>query len=133
MRKCDACGSDEIATVSTKYEGNYTECTKCGKRTYIPSYDELVYKVDALQARIDELEHKNEVLMDSYLESETIDDKGKLVGSLEYFKKHITDLESENKALRLIAGSHSMSELRRNRIMAGIEQFIEKYREGSDA
>ena len=99
MRKCDACGSDEIATVSTKYEGNYTECTKCGKRTYIPSYDELVYKVDALQARIDELEHKNEVLMDSYLESETIDDKGKLVGSLEYFKKRIADLETENNLL----------------------------------
>ena len=70
---------------------------------------------DALQARINELEHKNEVLMDSYLESETIDDKGKLVGSLEYFKKRITDLEAENKALRLIANSHSMSELRRNR------------------
>lgn len=45
----------------------------------------------------------------------------------------IADLESENKALRLIANSHSMSELRRNRITAGIEQFIEKYREGSDA
>ena len=34
-------------------------------------------------------------------------------------QKRITDLESENKALRLIADSHSMSELRRNRIMAG--------------
>ena len=54
---------------------------------------------DALQARINELEHKNEVLMDSYLESETIDDKGKLVGSLEYFKKRITDLEAENDLL----------------------------------
>ena len=86
---------------------------------------------DALQARIDELEHKNEVLMDSYLESETIDDKGKLVGSLEHFRQRIADLESENKALRLSAGSHSMSELRRNRTMAGIEQFIEKYREVS--
>jgi uncharacterized Fe-S cluster-containing radical SAM superfamily enzyme len=57
--------------------------------------------------------------MDSYLESETINDKGELVGSLEYFKKRIADLEAENEALRLIAGSHSMSELRRNRIMAG--------------
>ena len=74
---------------------------------------------DVLNQRIEELTHKNEVLMDSYLESETIDDKGKLVGSLEYFKKRITDLEAENKALRLIAGSHSMSELRRNRIMTG--------------
>ena len=100
-----------------------------------------------LQARIDELEHKNEVLMDSYLESETINDKGELVGSLEHFRQRIAELEkecehwhghyqikstladaqamqlneleSENKALRLIAGSHSMSELRRNRIMAG--------------
>jgi len=52
MRKCDACGSDEIATVSTKYEGNYTECTKCGKRTYIPSYDELVYRVAELERQL---------------------------------------------------------------------------------
>ena len=46
-------------------------------------------------------------------------------------RAHIDELKSENKALRLIAGSHSMSELRRNRIMVGIEQFIEKYREVS--
>ena len=79
----------------------------------------LQQRIAELQARIDELEHKNEVLMDSYLESETINDKGELVGSLEHFRQHIAELESENKALRLIAGSHSMSELRRNRIMAG--------------
>ena len=34
-------------------------------------------------------------------------------------QSRIDTLESENKALRLIAGSHSMSELRRNRTMAG--------------
>lgn len=34
-------------------------------------------------------------------------------------QQRIIDLESENKALKLIANSHSMSELRRNRIMAG--------------
>lgn len=38
-------------------------------------------------------------------------------------QKRIADLESENKALRLIAGSHSMSELRRKRIMAGDKWF----------
>ena len=38
-------------------------------------------------------------------------------------QKRIDELESENKALRLIAGSHSMSELRRNRIMAGDKWF----------
>jgi hypothetical protein len=104
-----------------------------GEPTYAFVYANEPSEIDALNQRIEELTHKNELLMDSYLESETIDDKGKLVGSLEYFKKRIADLESENEALRLIAGSHSMSELRRNRIMAGIEQFIEKYREGSDA
>jgi len=50
---------------------------------------------DALQARIDELEHKNEVLMDSYLESETINDKGELVGSLEHFRQRIAELEKQ--------------------------------------
>ena len=35
----------------------------------------------------------------------------------------INELESENKALRLIAGSHSMSELRRNKILAGDKWF----------
>ncbi len=38
-------------------------------------------------------------------------------------QKRIAELESENKALRLIAGSHSMSELRRKRIMAGDKWF----------
>lgn len=52
MRKCDACGSDEIATVSTKYEGNYTECAKCGKRTYILSYEELEYRISELESQL---------------------------------------------------------------------------------
>jgi len=38
-------------------------------------------------------------------------------------KLRIADLESEVKALRLIADSHSMSELRRKRIMAGDKWF----------
>ena len=50
-------------------------------------------KFDALNQRIAELTHKNEVLMDSYLESETINDKGQLVGSLEFFRKRIAELE----------------------------------------
>ena len=37
--------------------------------------------------------------------------------------RRITTLESENKALRQIAGSHSMSELRRNKILAGDKWF----------
>jgi transposase len=73
VRKCDICGSEEISTVSSAYEGCYFECTKCGLRTYIPSYDDL--------------------------------------------KRRVAELESEVKALRLIANSHSMSELRRMKIM----------------
>jgi hypothetical protein len=38
-------------------------------------------------------------------------------------QKRIDELEAENKALRLIAGSHSMSELRRNQILAGDKWF----------
>ena len=38
-------------------------------------------------------------------------------------KARIAELEAENKALRIIAGSHSMSELRRNKIMAGDKWF----------
>lgn len=52
MRKCDACGSDEIATVASAREGNYTECTKCGKRNYIPSYEYLVARVVELERQL---------------------------------------------------------------------------------
>jgi hypothetical protein len=52
MKKCEVCGSDEIATVATAREGSYTECTKCGKRTYIPSYDDLVYRVAELERQL---------------------------------------------------------------------------------
>lgn len=41
------------------------------------------------------------------------------VQEIALLKLRIAELESENKALRLIAGSHSMSELRRNQILAG--------------
>ena len=46
----------------------------------------------------------------------------KLVESQELITRlqaRIDELKAENKALRLIADSHSMSELRSNRIMAG--------------
>jgi hypothetical protein len=54
--------------------------------------------------------------------------------------QRIAELEAEIKALKLIAKSHSMSELRRLQAQTGwrkmpddIEQFIEKYEEGQDA
>ena len=70
-----------------------------GEPTYAFVYANEPSEINALNQRIEELTHKNELLMDSYLESETIDDKGKLVGSLEYFKKRIADLETENNLL----------------------------------
>ena len=117
LKQCPFCGLNGEIHFTPGRNGVAT-CHICGTEHTLVIWQSRPIE-DALQARINELEHKNEVLMDSYLESETINDKGELVGSLEYFKKRIADLEAENEALRLIAGSHSMSELRRNRIMAG--------------
>ena len=64
-------------------------------------------KIAELQAKIAELEEKLTIKTLENLKGESV----------------LTDLESENKALRLIAGSHSMSELRRNKILAGDKWF----------
>jgi ribosomal protein L32 len=97
---CTKCGS---------YAGTNSYCPQCGASIgfiYIePNAEAKIImqqqeKIAELQARIDELTHKNEVLMDSYLESETIDDKGKLVGSLQYFRQRIADLEKQLKSYK---------------------------------
>jgi transposase len=85
MRKCNACGSNNISSVSSPYEGNYEECRDCGKRTSIPSYEELV--------------------------------------------RQVAELETENKALHLIANSHSMSELRRMKIMTNYDPAPKEVKE----
>lgn len=103
MRKCDACGSNNMSSVSSAYEGNYEECRDCGKRTSIPSYEELVRRVAELESE-NERKHKELIKVNG----RNIDLHAKL-----------NTLESENKALRLIANSHSMSELRRMKIMSG--------------
>jgi len=72
---------------------------------------------DALDQRIDELQAKYDKKCEDYL-----DILKKNTALANDYAEEVSEnvrLESENKALRLIAGSHSMSELRRNRIMAG--------------
>jgi len=100
---CSICGSNMYAGFM---------CPKCSvnglnpsesKLTITPSNSYLYIEpgseakiIMQQQEKINELTHKNEVLMDSYLESETINDKGELVGSLEYFRKRIAELEEQN-------------------------------------
>jgi hypothetical protein len=113
LKACPFCGGTKIGIWDTGYY-----CENCMPDVSKSEWQSRPLE-DALQKRIDELTHKNEVLMDSYLESETINDKGELAGSLQYFRQRIADLEAENKALKLIAGSHSMSELRRLQMQTG--------------
>lgn len=122
LKSCPFCGSESTSRESYIDRKTYYRCSNliCPSNGWF-TFQEWQSRPleDALQKRIDELTHKNEVLMDSYLESETINDKGELAGSLQYFRQRIADLEAENKALKLIAGSHSMSELRRLQMQTG--------------
>jgi len=70
----------------------------------------IIAEFHALNQRIAELEKECEHWHGHYQIKSTLADAQAM---------QLNKLESENEALRLIAGSHSMSELRRNRILAG--------------
>ena len=98
LKQCPFCGLNGEIHFTPGRNGVAT-CHICGTEHTLVIWQSRPIE-DALQARINELEHKNEVLMDSYLESETIDDKGKLVGSLQYFRQRIADLEKQLKSYK---------------------------------
>ena len=70
----------------------------------------IIAEFHALNQRIAELEKECEHWHGHYQIKSTLADAQAM---------QLNKLESENEALRLIAGSHSTSELRRNRILAG--------------
>ena len=132
LKKCPFCGSE--AKVELRDIQTGVECTnrRCITNTFVqPTYDQWNTRPleDALQARIDKLESENDLLsgratvdlLKPFVEQIKLEDEpmDTIHAGIKILLAKIADLESEVKALRLIAGSHSMSELRRNRIMAG--------------
>ena len=91
------------------YSGD-AELPESENKMLIQDVASILYTFQQLNQRIAELEKECEHWHGHYQIKSTLADAQAM---------QLNELESENKALRLIAGSHSMSELRRNRIMAG--------------
>jgi hypothetical protein len=93
------------------------------------SIQELIQEITLLKLRIADLESENELLsgkatidlLKPFVEQIKLEDEPMPVihAGIKILLTKISDLESENKALRLIAGSHSMSELRRLQMQTG--------------
>jgi hypothetical protein len=91
----------EQGSIQVKTQFPPIEETETVLYCYYREYESVDEIYNRLQSRINELAKWNSTLAD--------------VG--DDLRAQVIDLESENKALRLIANSHSMSELRRLKIM----------------
>ena len=123
LKKCPFCGIEcelerfQFAFSTDKFVTHpLHSCILSGMKFTFNRWQRRFYE-DTLNQRIDELQAKYDKKCEDYL-----DILKKNTALANDYAEEVSEnvrLESENKALRLIAGSHSMSELRRNRIMAG--------------